>query len=323
MKSNQIYLKARNFIYRNARPLDLALWKYHFEEGSADEVILALSHYQNPDGGFGNALESDCWNPNSSPIQTWAATEILRDINFNDKSHQLINGLLCYLQSGADFNQHIWFNTVPSNNDYPHAPWWSFDSSSQDQIDYNPTAALVGFILLYGDKNSTLYSTATRLAKEATSWFFSQDQLNDMHMLSCYISLLEYSKVANTQELFDLQLLETKLISQVKSSISTNTAEWETGYVCKPSHFLHSPSSIFYPGNEAIAKFECDFIIQTQLEDGSWEVSWGWSEYPNEWAISKNWWKATGIISNLRYLNGFGRLKIATVGGEKSSQQEV
>ncbi|MFA6693930.1 MAG: hypothetical protein WCS44_03750, partial [Bacillota bacterium] len=70
MKTKEIYLKARNFVYRNARPLDLALWKYHFEAGGSDAVVEALSHYQNLDGGFGHALEPDCWNPNSSPIQT-------------------------------------------------------------------------------------------------------------------------------------------------------------------------------------------------------------------------------------------------------------
>ena len=31
--------KARNFIYRNARPVDLALFKYYFENGSRDDVL--------------------------------------------------------------------------------------------------------------------------------------------------------------------------------------------------------------------------------------------------------------------------------------------
>ena len=42
---NQTYYKARNFIYRNARPLELALWKYHFENGSKEEVLHALSFF--------------------------------------------------------------------------------------------------------------------------------------------------------------------------------------------------------------------------------------------------------------------------------------
>ena len=62
--------KAKDFIYRNVRPLDLARWQYLFENGKKEDVFKILAKYQNEDGGLGHALEADCWNPNSSPIQT-------------------------------------------------------------------------------------------------------------------------------------------------------------------------------------------------------------------------------------------------------------
>lgn len=117
---------ARNFIYKNARPLDIARWKYLFENGCREDVLLALAVYRNEDGGFGDALEPDCWNPNSSPLQTWAATEIIKEIKLDDKQHSVIQGILTYLSSGKDFNGHIWANTILSNNAYPHAEWWTF-----------------------------------------------------------------------------------------------------------------------------------------------------------------------------------------------------
>jgi hypothetical protein len=64
------YTRARAFLRRNARPLDFARFQYHFENGSQEAVLTALAAYQNPDGGFGHALEPDAWNPNSSPMQT-------------------------------------------------------------------------------------------------------------------------------------------------------------------------------------------------------------------------------------------------------------
>jgi len=82
--------KTREFIYRNARPLDLARWRYLFEDGSREDVLTALAAYQNDDGGFGHALEADCWNPNSSPIQTWAATRIIDEVGCEDKNHPVI-----------------------------------------------------------------------------------------------------------------------------------------------------------------------------------------------------------------------------------------
>ena len=34
--------KHRNWIYRNARPLDLSRWQYHFENGTKENVLNAL-----------------------------------------------------------------------------------------------------------------------------------------------------------------------------------------------------------------------------------------------------------------------------------------
>lgn len=33
------FKKARTFIYRNARPLDLVRWQYHFEGGSKEAAL--------------------------------------------------------------------------------------------------------------------------------------------------------------------------------------------------------------------------------------------------------------------------------------------
>lgn len=81
------YKRITNWVYRNARPLDLARWKYHFEDGDLPAVLEALAAYQNEDGGFGHALEPDAWNPHSSPIQTATAVERLLEVHLQDNSH--------------------------------------------------------------------------------------------------------------------------------------------------------------------------------------------------------------------------------------------
>lgn len=62
--------KAKQFIISNARPLELAWYRAVFEGGPKGAVVEELKKFQNPDGGFGNALEPDNWNPNSTPITT-------------------------------------------------------------------------------------------------------------------------------------------------------------------------------------------------------------------------------------------------------------
>jgi len=288
----------------NARPVDFARWRFHFESGSAEEVISCLSAYQNADGGFGHALEADCWNPHSTPIQTWTATEILRELNFTNHDHPMIKGILRYLGSGKDFNGRLWYNAVKSNNDYPHAPWWHSDSDSICHHDYNPTACLAGFIIRFGDKASALYQLGVRIAKEAFTQFIEGGRLNDMHTLLCFIRLMQYCREANAPDVIDIAAMEQKAREDVKGAITQDRAEWEASYVCRPSQFFHTKSSVFYEDNKAIADYECDFIIKSQLSDGSWLIPWGWNDYQEQWAISKHWWKANGIITNLLYLKG-------------------
>ena len=303
-----LYEKARVFIYRNARPLDLARWKYHFENGSKEDVLTALAAYQNPDGGFGHALEADAWNPNSTPIQTWTATEVLREIDFTFSAHPIIQGILRYLGSGQDFEGRFWYNTVQSNNNYPHAPWWHTESDSTCHNDYNPTACLAGFIIRFAGKNSDLYKLGCRITKEAYESYFTQDLLGDMHTAGCYIRLLQYCEGSDEKDIIDLNALRERLNAQVKHSITADIAKWETGYVCKPSQFFNNRDSIFYTDNRDIAEYECSFIARTQQLDGAWSIPWGWDAYPEEWAISKNWWRSNGAILNLLYLKGMGQL---------------
>lgn len=298
--------KAREFIYRNARPLDLARWQYHFENGSGEAVLHALSYYQNEDGGFGHALEADAWNPHSSPIQTWTATELLREVGMTDSAHPVMAGILRYLEAGRDFREGVWLNTVPGNNDYPHAPWWH--SPGEGGRSYNPTACLAGFLVRFADRGGELYARGCRIAREAYDAYMGQGLLDDMHTVRCYIRLMQYLEEAGGVAGLDGAGLKAKLIEQVRGIITRNTADWETAYVCTPSWFIDSPESVFYPGNEELARFECGYIVRTQREDGSWDIPWGWGSYAEEWALSKNWWKANGIIANLLYLRGFGVL---------------
>ena len=289
---------AEKFIYRNARPLDLARWQYLFEEGSKENVLKSLAMYQNEDGGFGHALEADCWNPESSPVQTWTATEIIREIQLADKNHPIVRGILRYLENTKDFDGHSWFNTVPSNDNYPHAPWWNY--APAEEINYNPTVSLIGFILRYESTESSLCQTAEKLVKEAYTYFRKNCPMESMHTVSCFVEL--YEDLADCGlNIIDLNEFESLLKEQIAHILTRDTDVWETEYVCKPSQFIHSRSSRFYAANKALCDYECEFISKTQKPDGTWAVTWDWGCAPEQWHISKNWWKADLIIKNVAF----------------------
>ena len=298
--------KAREFIYRNARPLDLARFQYHFENGSKEAVIKAISYYQNEDGGCGHAIEADCWNPNSTPLHTGGASDIIREIDFTESNHPVIQGILKWYASEEAFDGKVWSIVVESNNDYPHAPWWHTDSISTCHTDYNGTAQIAGFIVRYAEPGSETFELGLRIVREAIA-ALSPEDLEDMHTCACYIRMKEYIEKANLTNLIPYEEFTKKLHEAVHKLICMDISKWGS-YVCKPSAFLSSKDSEYYLENKDIADYQCEYIVNTQLEDGSWNITWNWEEYPDEWAVSKNWWKSQVIIENLLYLKGFGRI---------------
>lgn len=299
------YTAAKKFILKNSRPLDMARWNYLFENGSKEDVASVLKTYQNDDGGFANALEPDCWNINSTPLQTWVATQIIKEINLDDKNHPIIKGILDYLSSKDEFDGHRWhgLNTVVTNDNYPHAHWWSYRQKQEST--YNPTASLIGFILKYAEKDTAIYRSACELSKEAYNYFKKNFPLESMHESTCFVELYHYMKECSIFNLLDMEEFKKLLQKQIKQVITYDTKIWSTDYICKPSLFINSKSSDFYLENKDICDFEYEFILKTQNEDGSWGVTWDWSNYPEQWAISKNWWQSDIIIKNIKYIREF------------------
>ena len=303
-EAQQLMERARRFVYRTARPLDLARWKFHFENGSVDSVVQTLACFQNEDGGFGNAVEMDCWNPNSSPLQTWKAAEVLKECGITDPQNEIMQGILKYLASGKDFDPErcVWLAEIASNNDHPHAIWWTYKAESVPCM-YNPTASLAGFYLRYGNRQDHFWETALQIAQRNCShWLACPSE--DAHVTSCVMELYEYCRQAQL-EIGDMEALRQSLIEAVRQQIRRDEEKWDTDYVCMPSHFILSPQSMFYPSNAEQVHKEIKRIMQSQLPDGSFEVPWKWwTEYP-EYEVAKMWWKTDFCIKYVRLLKAF------------------
>lgn len=300
MNEQDIFVKAKKFVYRNARPLELARWKYHFENGSARDVLNVLSMYQNNDGGFGYALEPDYWNPNSTPIAVWAAIKTLWEIGFDDTAHPVVQGILAYLDSGKDFAEGKWYNTVASNNDYPHAVWWACDSDT-GLPDDNPTVSLVGFALRFSDPNSSLYQKAGKIAAEAVARFM-KEPVDEMHTVRVYLDLLCYCEEIRHFDMFDRDAFRNRLYETIEKIVCKDPAKWYTEYVCKPSFFFERSHRILGMIDRELLEKEAQMMLEMQLADGSYPVTWQWWNEYKEYEISANWWKSSIIIDTMCYI---------------------
>ncbi|MGN1340642.1 MAG: hypothetical protein ACI4WS_10150 [Oscillospiraceae bacterium] len=310
IKETKEFQLAERFILRNARPLDMAVWRFRFCSGSREDVLTALAAFQNPDGGFGWGLEADCMNPNSSPVQTLTACGVLREIGFTDGSHPIVQGILRYLGSGADFDEQSgqWLTTVPTNNNFPHAIWWQHDpnlSPEQNPLPYNPTAGLAGFALRYAERGSALYQKAEQIAKSAIDFITSGNFPPEPHVTGSFEMLYHYLTEAGAEQ-FDLASLKAALLSRCEAELCREPSRWAVEYVPKPSNYIQNRDSLFYPGNEALCAEECALILRSQQPDGSFPVTWQWCTDYQEFALAANWWKARFVIVNMLFLAEFG-----------------
>ena len=301
------FAEIHRWITRNARPLEHALWRYHFENGTKEAVLAILSDYQNSDGGFGHALEPDNWNPESTPVSTEFATSILRQIDFFDPSRPLIQGICRYLEHTAYQSDSGWFFAIPSNNSHPHAAWWDYNPQTNAANYIGITAFLSGFLLRYGDRQSALYHQALGYIKKLIARFAESTDFGEMGIRG-YCDLLEDIEVAGLSDEFDCRILREKLPVLIQPIIHDEAYR----HMGNALGVVPSPGSRFYAENRREVEEALDELVNERPTGGVWPIPWEWyngDQYRKEFAVAENWWKSSKAIEKLLLLRRFGRLE--------------
>jgi hypothetical protein len=140
--SDSTLSRACSFLSVNARLLERRRFQFLFERGSAESVLLALSAYQNSDGGFGHGLEPDLRGPESEPVPVWTALGVL------DELHRMrgtpLAGILRYLHRAEVSGGGVPF-VFPVASRSPHGPWWE-SGPGRVRGSLNPTAGIVAYL---------------------------------------------------------------------------------------------------------------------------------------------------------------------------------
>ena len=307
------FQEIRTWMHRNARPLELAIWVHHFESSPSSDtrsaVWEALSHYQNEDGGFGNGLEPDSWNPDSSPYTTLKAIELMDAVGMPPADHPLLQGILTYLAACPHATVNGWPFSIPSNDPFPHAPWWTFDPKANEFESIGVTTGLCACILRLAPAGSALHTRAVTLANQWIDQFLTVDNFGEMG-LGGFCQLSEAVRETGMEATIPLGDLQQRLRARITASIEYDTTQWIYHKV-RPSWYIRTPESPWLPGNEAILETELDYLVRTRPVKGVWDIDWSWFDnndvYPKAFAISENWWKGWCAIDKLLLLRRFGR----------------
>lgn len=294
--------KTGRWIHRNARGLELAKWRFYFEGGDAESVIDELQYYQNTDGGFGHALEADCWNPASAPSQMFYAIHILHELAYQDTTHPVIQNMLRYLESGKDMVDGFWVSILPSNNQYPHAPWWTKTDKKTFDV-YMPNADICWFILKFAQKDSPLYDRAVSMVQRMLNLFLSQKEVEPHSLESMMFLLRELQKTdSSCGQLEDAATAHG--IQLMRGLIEVNPDTW-TAYCITPSFFIHDRLHPLYPEYRELLKLEVQRLMETRDADGCWDINWVWQEYESAYRLSANWWKSSVTMQKLMLYETF------------------
>jgi len=304
MLSSERAAQARQFIMSQARPLDRALYQLQFEGGSPEAVLAELEAYQNPDGGFGKALEPDLRAPESSVVATLQAFRVFLTLK-TPPDHPMVRQALAFLAASFDDSTATWRIVPPTTDAHPHAPWWN--QTTLDKVfgggRINPRAEVLANLWAFApspfpldrrlavtrDLLSALESAAP---PEAVGGIEGGARLYESHALPA--------------ELQDR--LYASLVRLIPATVEQDPAKWPQ-YCLKPLWLVRTPQSPFAPLLAESVERNLDYEIEHQSADGSWRPHWSWQgSYPETWPVAEREWSGALTVQTLETLRAFGRL---------------
>ena len=289
---------AKEFVLKNARPLELAIYKYFFENESNQAVVDELLKFQNYDGGFGNAIEPDFFNPNSSPIATNDAVITLCRVNALDRESDILKGIVRYLESHDSFDEDKkrWLFAIESNKAYPHAIWW--EKKGDGISGFNPSISLAAYMICYGNRTS-LYE---EIIKEGFEYLETDEEISG-DSLKCFLLAYELLKTNSITDVINLAQFKELLCKAIDNSICKDIEKYGVEYVPMPSDFFSGSYLEFItPETKTLIAAEKNILGKLQTEDGGFDITWKWyTPYPDEYEQARAWWRPRVTIEKLLF----------------------
>ncbi len=147
--------RAGEFLEREGRDIERALFDFAFRGAAAESVLDVLAAYQTPDGGF-TRLEVDIGAPVSNPFAAELALRILGWID-PPRTHPLVQKLVAHLEETQDEDGCWRFS--PEVYEGPLAPWfqgWQWPN-------LNPSGQIAGSLKLLGLGSDRLHQRVQAL----------------------------------------------------------------------------------------------------------------------------------------------------------------
>lgn len=285
--------KARNFVLSNARIIERRLFRFHFNDGTKEGIFHAVLAYQNPDCGFGHGLEPDTSSPESQPLFTQMALDILDEIDCFEKA--VINRVLEYLVSITTDSGGVPWMLNPASN-YPRA----FHFDLVDELPaIHPTAPILGLLIKHRVEHPWMKKAeqfcwdgiAASIEAKCSDWFLR------------HIVFLE-QRMDDPRAEVEIAKIKERILAP--GIISFDPSQENIGLHGNPSplNYAPTPDSGLRPvfSDEQVER-DLDRLIVQQHEDGGWATSYGIS--PG----TRLEWDGMYTLNVLKILKAYGRIE--------------
>jgi len=278
-----------NFIWKNARLLERAIFEYYFLDGSPDRILSILRIYQNPDGGFGDAIEPDLRAVDSQPLFVEFAFRTLYDCQLRDVD--MAYRACDFISHYSDLTKGI-PTLLPSSQTFPRADHMLHSGWLEPTMDR--LVGLVGMLNWQGIQHPWLPT-----AVEACLQHLVSAKYDDSHTILTAFCLVEsVSKLKPVDHLFDKLAQDLLKANYFCLEVPIKT------YGLTPLNFAPTPTSycrrIF---TDAQINAHLDELITQQQPDGGWPIFWN---PPSEMARCE--WRAQWTLHALVTLHAYGRI---------------
>lgn len=282
------FAAAERYMLLHARLIDRLQFAHRFRGGPAEPVRSVLRGYQNPDGGFGNAIEPDLRGAGGQPqgVETafWAFEAIEA---FDDPA---ITGACDWLEAHTAEDGGVpW--VLPSVLETERAPWWQ-PQGDPAPGSLNPTGPITGLLLAHGIEHPWLERAVE----------FCWDRIGTASELSAYDAMCVLGFLERVPDRERAEAAFERLGDALRAAVALDPDA--PGHVHSPLDLAPRPDSMARRlFSDAEIERHLDAVIDAQQEDG------GWAPNFEMWTpLVRHEWGGHLTLGQLTVLRDYGRL---------------
>ena len=282
-------VRAREFVYGNARRVDRAVFEVAFEGAAPDVLDAALVAYRNADGGFGHALEPDLRTPRSQPLHTETGLALLREVGVRrpDVAAACCGYLATIARDDAALPAF-----VEGALDYPAAEHWRAGFGAEPTLDR--TLGMVARLAWHGARHPWLDHAAQVCRRHIAT-----ARIDEAHHL---LYAFEFASTLLDGRARSETLLRLRAALNEAAFFVADTPVAQYGLT--PLDFVpRRDSAAREVFDDALLERHLDDLLRNQCDDGGWTIRF---QPPSEGATVE--WRGRRTVEALSTLRAWGRL---------------